>query len=86
VTRFATPVAGQPPLARTVLDDAGLRKLVEITRTAEIAYCRARPDYYRNDCRYAPADPDKTRALDFELKVLESGRFVCKQMREFSGR
>ncbi len=86
VTRFATPVAGQPPLKKTVLGDEALHKLVEIIRTAEVAYCRARPDYYPNDCNYAPADPDKVRALDFELKVMESGQFVCKQMREFSGR
>ncbi len=86
VTRYATPVAGQPPLTRTVLDEKGLRQLVEITRTAEEAYCRARPDYYPNDCRYAPADPDKLRALDFELKYLANGHFICKQMREFSGR
>jgi hypothetical protein len=86
VTRYATPVAGQPPLTRTVLDEKGLRQLVEITRTAEEAYCRARPDYYPNDCRYAPADPDKVRALDFELKYLANGHFICKQMREFSGR
>jgi hypothetical protein len=86
ITRFATPIAGEPPLRSPVLSDAKLRELVEITRTAEVAYCRARPDYYEHDCRYAPADPSKTRALDFELKVLESGRFVCKQMREFSGR
>ncbi|MBL8740619.1 MAG: hypothetical protein JNK04_05990 [Myxococcales bacterium] len=86
VTRYATPVAGEPPLKHTVLDEKGLRQLVEITRTAEEAYCRARPDYYPNDCRYAPADPDKTRALDFELKYLENGHFICKQMREFSGR
>ena len=86
VTRFATPVAGKPPLTRPVLGEKALRQLVEITRTAEEAYCRARPDYYTHDCRYAPADPDKKRALDFELKYLESGRFICKQMREFSGR
>jgi hypothetical protein len=86
VTRFATPVAGEPPRRSPVLSDAKLRELVEITRTAEVAYCRARPDYYEHDCRYAPADPAKARALDFELKVLDSGRFVCKQMREFSGR
>ncbi len=86
VTRFATPVAGEPPLKAPVLSDKALRELVEITRTAEIAYCRARPDYYENDCRYAPADPNKTRALDFELKLLEGGHFICKQMREFSGR
>lgn len=86
VTRFAIPVAGEKPLEAPVLSDKAMRELVEITRTAEVAYCRARPDYYPNDCRYAPADPDKTRALDFELKYLESGRFICKQMREFSGR
>ena len=86
VTRFATPVAGEKPLDAPVLNDKAMRQLVEIIRTAEIAYCRARPDYYPNDCRYAPADPDKARALDFELKYLESGKFICKQMREFSGR
>ena len=86
VTRHATPVAGQPPLKTTVLPEAAMRQLVEITRTAEIAYCRARSDYYRSDCTYAPADPRKPRALDFEVKYLENGRFICKQMREFSGR
>lgn len=86
VTRHATPVAGQPPMKRTVLSDKSMRQVVQITRTAEIAYCRARPDYYGYDCNYAPSDPRKERALDFELKYLENGQFICKQMREFSGR
>lgn len=86
VTRHATPVAGAPPMTKTVLGEQAMRQLVEITRTAEIAYCRARRDYYRFDCRYAPSDPKKPRALDFELKYLENGHFICKQMREFSGR
>lgn len=86
VTRHATPVAGAPPMKNTVLNDRAMRQLVEITRTAEIAYCQARRDYYGFDCRYAPSDPGKPRALDFELKYLENGHFICKQMREFSGR
>jgi hypothetical protein len=86
VTRRAVAVAGQPALTHSVYNDRRMRQIVEITRAAEIAYCRARPDYYRFDCRYAPADPRKPRALDFELKFLENGQFVCKQMREFSGR
>ncbi|MEM1031085.1 MAG: PEP/pyruvate-binding domain-containing protein [Myxococcota bacterium] len=86
VTRHATPVADRPPRARPVMDEPHLRQLLAITRHAEEQYCEAREDYYPHDCRYAPADPDKARALDFELKLLENGRFICKQMREFSGR
>jgi phosphoenolpyruvate synthase/pyruvate phosphate dikinase len=86
VTRHATPVAGQPSMTRTVLDDKQLRRMLAITRHAEEQYCMARSGYYPHACRYAPADPDKPRALDFELKLLENGHFICKQMREFSGR
>lgn len=86
VTRHATPVAGKPAMKRTVMSDAQMRQMLEITRHAEEQYCVARRDYYPHDCQYAPADPDKKRALDFELKLLENGHFICKQMREFSGR
>ena len=79
-------IAVDPPMTTTVLSDKAMRQVVDITRTAEIAYCRARPDYYGYDCNYAPADPRKDRALDFELKYLKNGRFICKQMREFSGK
>jgi pyruvate,water dikinase len=86
VTRHATPVAGKPPIKKTVLSEAQLRQMHEITRHVEEQYCQSRSGYYPYDCRYAPADPDKERALDFELKLLENGHFICKQVREFTGR
>jgi hypothetical protein len=52
----------------------------------ERAWCEAKPSYYGNDCELVTADPEKPASLDLELKVLENGRFVCKQVREFGGR
>ena len=69
-----------------MLNAEAMAQMLEITRHSEVQYCRARPDYYPHDCKYAPGDPTKPRSLDFELKYLANGRFICKQMREFSGR
>ena len=55
-------------------------------RTVEEAWCRVKPGYYEGDCRFVGADADKPKALDLEFKVLQGGRLVCKQAREFGGR
>lgn len=86
VTRYATPKAGAPRLSDTVLPEQRMRQMLAITRHAELEYCKANRSYYGFDCSYVPSDPKKPSALDFELKYLENGQFICKQMREFSGR
>ena len=60
--------------------------LVDIVRTVEQAYCRAKPEYYPGPCALVTSDNTKPRSLDLEVKLLEDGRFVVKQVREFGGR
>lgn len=86
VTRYAKPVAGQPELTVTVLDRDTTLKLVEISMAVERAYCAADPAYYSGDCGFVVVDGEKPKSLDMEFKLLENGRFVCKQVREFAGR
>lgn len=85
VVRFATPVAGQPALTTSVLDETRLSQITELAKTVEIAYCRAKPGYYAGDCRYVWLDDAKPRSLDMEFKFLQNGQFVVKQSREFHG-
>lgn len=85
VTRFATPIAGQPPLATSVLDEQRMNQVTELAKVVEQAYCRVKPGYYAGDCRYVWLDDTKPRSLDMEFKFLESGQFVLKQSREFHG-
>ena len=85
VTRFAKPTAGDPERTEPVLPREKLLELVSLAKRVERAYCRATPGYYRN-CEFAPAANDKDAALDLELKILENGRLVYKQVREFGGR
>ncbi len=85
VVRFATPVAGQPALTTSVLDEARLNQITELAKTVEVAYCRAKPGYYAGDCRYVWLDDQKPRSLDMEFKFLQNGQFVVKQSREFHG-
>lgn len=88
--RFAKPVAKEPALKERVIRDEGvLKTLVEIAQTVERAYCRNKRGenaYYRGDCDNVVWDKDKPKALDFEFKLLENGHFICKQVREFSGK
>lgn len=58
----------------------------EIAMPVERAYCGADPAYYSGDCESVVVDSDKPKSLDMEFKLLENGRFVCKQVREFAGR
>lgn len=50
-----------------------------------MAYCAAKPDYYDGSCRVVVVDNEKPTSLDMELKILQNGHFVCKQVREFGG-
>jgi hypothetical protein len=87
VTRYATPVAGGAKLTTRILDDEQMTELLRITRAAEIGYCRAKPSYYAGkSCDDVTLDPEKPTALDLEVKVLDNGQLVFKQMREFGGR
>jgi hypothetical protein len=86
ITRFATPVAGEPARTEPVLPREQMLALVDIATSVELAYCAAKPAYYDGDCGFVVVDNDKPTSLDMELKILEDGRFVCKQVREFGGK
>jgi hypothetical protein len=84
-TRFATPVADSGKLDHTVLTEAQMQTQLRIAQTVETAYCKAKPSYYGKSCSNVTWDLEKPASLDFEFKILEDGRFVAKQVREFSG-
>jgi hypothetical protein len=86
VTRFATPVKDAAPLTARVLGDAAMTEVLNYTRAVETAYCKAKRGYYPGDCSTVTLDPGKPAALDLELKVLENGQYVFKQVREFAGK
>lgn len=85
LVRRATPVAGQPALTKSVLEDARMNQVTSLARVVEEAYCRVKPGYYSGDCRYVYVDSDKPKSLDMEFKYLQNGQFVLKQSREFHG-
>ncbi|MCX5743832.1 MAG: hypothetical protein NT062_15175, partial [Proteobacteria bacterium] len=85
VTRYATPTKGATPLTMRVLGDDPMRELLDITRAVETAYCNIKSSYYAGDCANVTLDPAKATALDFEVKLLENGQYVFKQVREFAG-
>lgn len=86
VTRFAKPTASGPALTASVLTELQMTALVDLVRTVERAYCRAKPGYYPGPCSQVTSDNTKPRSLDLEVKILADGRFVVKQVREFGGR
>lgn len=85
VTRYATPTKGGARLTHRVMSDAQMTDLLRITRAAETGYCKAKPGYYPGACDQVTVDPTKPTALDLEVKVLASGQYVFKQVREFAG-
>ncbi len=85
VTRFAKPTAHAPERTEPVLPAERMLELVDLAKRVERAYCRATPDYYP-DCDFVVAASDKDTSLDLELKILENGQLVYKQVREFGGR
>jgi hypothetical protein len=84
--RFAKPKANEPALAAPVLTDAQMKQAVDIVRRIEQRYCENKEGYFDGDCKTVMQDPFKERALDLEFKLLENGRFVFKQVREFHSR
>jgi hypothetical protein len=88
VLRYATPTPGAPKMTTRVLGDDQMVQLLNYTKKVEEAYCKAKPAYYSTDatkCRYVTLDPEKPTALDLEVKILETGHYVFKQVREFAG-
>lgn len=85
VTRFAKPTPDSPQRTEPVLERDWMLELVGLAKTVERAYCRAKPSYYAGSCAEVTADNEKETSLDLELKLLEDGRLVCKQVREFGG-
>lgn len=87
VTRFAKPTADGPERTTPVLSRDQMLTLANLAVAIETAYCRAKPAYYPGrSCGFVFLDPEKPKSLDMEVKLLEDGRFVYKQVREFGGR
>lgn len=86
ITRYAVPIAGGPRRSEPVLTQEKMLALVDISRSVELAYCAAKTSYYDGDCGFVVVDNEKPTSLDMELKILQNGRFICKQVREFGGR
>jgi hypothetical protein len=84
--RYAKPLPNEGALTTPVLDNATTLYMYSLTRKVEVAYCRAKPGYYRQNCDDVFFDNEKPKALDLEMKYLQNGEFVIKQVREFSGR
>lgn len=74
-----------PERTEPVLSREQMLELVDLAKTVERAYCRAKPDYYPR-CEFVTSAPDKDAALDLEAKILANGQLVYKQTREFGGR
>jgi len=85
VTRFAKPAHDASERTDAVLPRGRMLEIVDIAKRVERAYCAATPGYY-DDCSFVAGASDKRTSLDLELKILENGRLVCKQVREFGGR
>lgn len=84
--RFAKPTPTSDVLKESVLPVVTTLQMAALSRKIEEAYCRAKPGYYRKDCSEVSSDSAKPKALDLEMKYLQNGEFVIKQVREFSGR
>ncbi|QIG38705.1 hypothetical protein G5T42_03730 [Microbacterium sp. 4R-513] len=85
ITRFAKPARDTAERTDAVLPRDRMLDLIDIAKRVERAYCAATPGYYRW-CSEVAGATDKKTSLDLELKILESGHVVCKQVREFGGR
>lgn len=84
-TRYAKPTSTGAPLKTTILTAPQMTTVVGLVKKVEIAYCKVKPGYYDDDCRYVWVDEAKPRSLDLEFKFLENGHYIVKQMREFHG-
>lgn len=59
--------------------------VADLGRRVENAYCAAKRDYYSGPCEFVTVDNQKPKSLDLEVKLLENGQWVVKQVREFGG-
>lgn len=85
--RFAKPTANSPELKEAVMKKEEMLMMTNLVKKIEVAYCRAKPEYYpRGDCNFVPLDSSKPKSLDMEMKYLQNGHFVLKQVREFGGK
>lgn len=84
ITQFAQPKADGAVLKEPVLSPKDLSTLIKAIMHAEEVYCRIKPGYF-DDCNSVTFSRRKTSALDLEFKLLASGQFVIKQIREFHG-
>lgn len=91
----AVPTPGSSQLTESVLDFDTLERLTRVVLAVERGYCNADPRYAevpvgspRADSRCSSIELNKQKkvALDMEFKILQSGKIVLKQVREFSGR
>jgi phosphoenolpyruvate synthase/pyruvate phosphate dikinase len=85
ITRFAKPTKESPERTEPVLAREQLLDLVDLARRVENAYCAAKQDYYPGPCEFVTVDNQKPKSLDLEVKLLENGQWVVKQVREFGG-
>jgi phosphoenolpyruvate synthase/pyruvate phosphate dikinase len=85
-TRYAKPTLTDPVMTTTILTTERMVELVDIAKTIEIAYCRAKPSYYPGgNCNSVWLDIAKPTSLDMEIKILPDGNIQFKQVREFQG-
>ena len=85
ITRFAKPTTDSAERTEPVLAREQMLDLVDLARRVENAYCAAKRDYYSGPCEFVTVDNQKPRSLDLEVKLLENGQWVVKQVREFGG-
>ncbi len=85
ITRFAKPTRDSTERTEPVLTREQMLDLVDLARRVENAYCAAKRDYYSGPCEFVTVDNQKQKSLDLEVKLLENGQWVVKQVREFGG-
>lgn len=86
VTRFAKPKADAAVRTTTIMTEAKMLEFLELSQAIELAYCKAKPDYYDGSCSQVTLDASKPTSLDMETKLYENGELLFKQVREFSGK
>eukprot|EP01087_Luapelamoeba_hula_P011901 TRINITY_DN329_c1_g3_i1.p1 TRINITY_DN329_c1_g3~~TRINITY_DN329_c1_g3_i1.p1 ORF type:complete len:766 (-),score=154.04 TRINITY_DN329_c1_g3_i1:276-2525(-) len=83
--RFAKPYPDQPERTSRVLSDTVLFDVLQLVERIDIAHCNVKAGEPNWDCDSLPYVPDRKLSLDLELKFLENGHYLFKQVREFTG-
>ena len=86
VTRFATPVAGAPAGPNRCWPGSRCSTWWISRDRWNSPIARRNPTTTTGRAEIVVVDNEKPTSLDLELKILENGRFVCKQVREFGGK